>query len=120
MNKKIERVKHRVEEILKLNMKLNDDWKLNEVTEKVKDLIILPSSQYVKKKWRKVVTGDEQKRVRDHIKEKKRFDVQYSLCSGYKSFIFILKISKKAPKMFGRFAAATNGRRESEFQFPMP
>mmetsp|Transcript_15296 Transcript_15296/g.23035 ORF Transcript_15296/g.23035 Transcript_15296/m.23035 type:complete len:560 (-) Transcript_15296:92-1771(-) len=92
MNKKIERVKHRVEEILKLNMKLNDDWKLNEVTEKVKDLIILPSSQYVKKKWRKVVTGDEQKRVRDHIKEKKEIPRYVKLFDKISFTIGVLNI----------------------------
>jgi RNA polymerase-interacting CarD/CdnL/TRCF family regulator len=37
----------------------------------VTDTIIRPSSRFVKKNLRKVVTGDEKKRVRDLIKEKK-------------------------------------------------
>ena len=42
-------------------------WKYLKVT----DTIIRPSSRFVRGKLRKVVTGDERKRVRDLIKEKK-------------------------------------------------
>jgi hypothetical protein len=62
---KIEQIKKSVAEALRLNFKPFDS-----VAKKVTDIIVPPTT-FARKKWRKVVTGSEDKRIRDLIKEKK-------------------------------------------------